>query len=62
METSERKRIAGALAMAEHRVLGEGLDWLGILKDARTALGADVGKLIDQALTLDSGARIGRGQ
>ena len=47
--------IAGALALAENRALGEGLDWPAMLADAREALGADVGRLIDAALVLVDG-------
>jgi len=50
--------VAGVLALAEHQAIAEGLDWAGLLDQARAALGADVGRLIDAALTLAPGARI----
>ena len=50
--------VAGVLAFAEHRAIAEGLDWAGLLAQAREVLGADVGRLIDAALTLAPGARI----
>ena len=55
MQGGDPQFIAGVLALAEHRALGEGLDWSGILTDARAALGADVGQLIDGALALEAG-------
>ena len=45
--------VAGVLALAECRAIGEGFDWPAILTDARGALGRDVGKLIDTALLLE---------
>lgn len=51
--------IAGVLALAEHRALAEDQDWAALLAQARAALGADVGRLIDAALTLEAGAVIG---
>ena len=44
--------IAGALAMAEHRALVEGLDWKVMLGEAREVLGAGTSRMIDEALRL----------
>jgi len=47
--------IAGALAMAEHRALVEGIDWPVLLDDVRQTLGTGTAELIDSALALDAG-------
>ena len=47
--------VAGALAMAEYRALGEGLDWPAMIEDVRLSLGTDGRKLIDDALRLGPG-------
>ena len=46
--------IAGALVMAEHRALVEGLDWPEMLADVRGSLGSGVAEVLDSALALDA--------
>ena len=46
--------VAGALVMAEHRALVEGLDWPEMLAEARGSLGSGVAGVIDSALALDN--------
>jgi len=42
--------VGGALVLAEHRALETGLDWPGLLADARATLGIDSTDLLDAAL------------
>ena len=46
--------IAGALAMAEHRALVEGMDWPVMLGEARAMLGAAASRMIDESLMLQA--------
>ena len=46
--------IAGALAMAEHRALVEGMDWPAMLGDAREVLGEAASRMIDESLMLQA--------
>ena len=55
-QAGDPRFIAGVLTTADHLTLCLELDWCAILDDERAALGADVGKLVDQALTLAPGA------
>lgn len=46
--------LSGALALAEHRALVEGLDWKTMLSEARISLGAGTEQLLDAALQIEA--------